>query len=246
MSSHRLLLAILVVTCGLRAPDVRAAADIGFREFRLRHVCVGGASDGQVCCEPTDCAPDGVCTLDSIGKASGILTLVVDNDVSDLDGSKLASTQARALTAILETKGKTKRILAQTFQHLDETSLQTLLQGLHEGPRDEFGFRVTEGLLNAFVDTTGTGVPLDIEFLIFRTLDPETLKQLRADALLDPNGPELLVIRAQKLKLDRYEAHVNLTNPNDLDSADQDPFATVLRVKVNMFFVAPKPVPPCF
>jgi hypothetical protein len=238
---RRLLLVVFALGT-LRVIPVQAAADIEFREFRLRHLCKGGTTDGQVCCEPTDCvAQGGVCTLDSIGKASGLLTLVVDNDVSDLDGSKLASTQVRALTAILEVKGKTKRILAQTFQHLDETSIQTLLQGLHEGPRDEFGFRVTEGLLNQFVDTTGTGVPLDIEFLIFRTLDPETLKQLRTDAGLDPNGPELLVIRAQKLKLDRYEAHVNLVDPTDFDSVDQDPFGTVLRVKVNAFFVAPKP-----
>ena len=223
-----------VVACVVALPSfAQAAADIDFREYRLRHVCQDGETPGAVCCAPTECGT-GTCVIDSIGKASGQLTLVVDDDVSELDGDVVVGRRLRALTVILETKGKSGVALAQTFQRLDDSSLANLLTSLEAGPADEFGFAVTEDLLSQFVDPTTTGIPLDISWLIYRTLDPETVARMRAAAGLPAGGPEILVVQPTKLKLSRYADA----------SGVADPFASLLRVKLNAYFVAPKP-PQC-
>jgi hypothetical protein len=210
-------------------PSAHGAADLAFRESRLHHVCEGGPTPGVACCLPTDdCGTDGACVIDAIGKASGTITIVVDDDVSQLDGTTIPGRRLKALTVILETKGKHGVVIAQTFQRLNATSLTAMLDALEQGTADEFGFAVDESLLKTFVDTTSTGVPLDISWLIYRTLDPETLARMRANALLDPNGPELLVIQPSKLKLQRWVDEV------------ASGFSSVLRVKMNAFFVAPK------
>jgi hypothetical protein len=221
------MVALLGSVAGLRS--AHGAADLAFRESRLRHVCEAGPTPGTVCCSPTDdCGTGGTCVIDSIGKASGTITIVIDDDVSQLDGTTIPGRHLKALTVILETKGKHGVVLAQTFQRLDPSSLTNMLNALEQGTADEFGFSVDEGLLKTFTDTTGTGTPLDISWLIFRTLDPETLKRMRTNALLDPDGPELLVIQPSKLKVARF-----------VDETASG-FSTMLRVKMNSFFVAPK------
>jgi hypothetical protein len=221
----------LLVSC--LAPRIAsAAADLDFRESRLQHRCDRGPTPGVVCCEDADCGVGGLCIVDSIGKISGVLTLVVDDDVSQLDGAAVPGRHLKALTVILETKGKNGVMLAQTFQRLDASSLTALLDGLEQGTADEFGFSVDEGLLALNTDPTTTGIPLDVAWLIFRTLDPETLVRMRTNAGLLPNGPELLVVQPNKLKLQRY-AKETASN-----------FASVLRVKMQTYFVAPKP-PQC-
>jgi hypothetical protein len=238
MRAGIVVLALLAFTGPFGAPQpARAAADIDFREFRLRHVCDRGPTPGAVCCEPDDCGLGGTCEIDAFGKISGTLTLVIDDDVSEISGAAVPGRRLKALTVILETKGRrTGAVLAQTFQKLDATSLDSLLTSLENGPPDEFGFPATESLLAQFTDTTGTGVPLDVAWLIYRTLDVETLRRIRTLAGLAPDGPELLVIQPSKLKLQTYANHA----PAD------DPLASVLRVKLLTYFVAPKDNAVCF
>ena len=64
-------------------------------------------------------------------------------------------------------------------------------------------------------------------------LDAETVKQMHTNAGLDPKGSELLVVQPSKLKLQNYV------------EATATPFASLLRVKLNAYFVAPKPAS-CF
>jgi hypothetical protein len=218
------------------ASAAHAAADPHFKEFLLRHVCDGGPTPGAVCCDVDQCGKGGTCVVDSIGKLSGTLTLIADDDVTDLDGSRIAGQRVRALTTVIEFKRKTLPLLAQTFQGLNGTDLPSLLQSLAFGPRDSLSFLITESKLVAAVDPN-TG---DISFLIFRSLDPDTTARLRTEAGLPPAGPEILVITPSKLKLQRFENHFAPSDPNDPNS-DTDPFATVLRVKATASYVAPKP-----
>jgi len=221
----------------------QAAADLNFREFRLRHVCKGGALDGEVCCAADECGT-GTCVVDSTTRVAGTLALIVDDDVGGIDGSKL-DTKVRAVTTLLELGGKKGPALAQTFQRLDDASLSAMLAGLAAGPVDEFGFAVSEGLLSTFVDATGTGVPLDVSFFIYRTLDVETLRAMRVVAGLDPDGPELLVIEPRGLKLERWVDHFTPSVPGNNDSPDTDAFGSVLKIKLKGFFVQPRPAQ-CF
>jgi hypothetical protein len=210
-------------------PSAHGAAQLDFRESRLRHVCKGGDAEGTVCCLPDPQCGTGTCVVDAVGKISGTLTIVVDDDVSELTGTTLPGRRLKALTVIFETKGKTGIVVAQTFQRLEGATLDEFLTGLEQGTPDEFGLSIDENLMKLTTDTTGTGVPLDVTWLIFRTLDPETLVRMRTSAGLTPNGPELLVVQPSKLKLQRY-----------VDETASG-FASVLRAKVNTYFVAPKP-----
>jgi len=219
------------------------AADLNFREFRLRHVCKGGAFNGQVCCAADECGT-GTCVVAATTRVSGMLTLIVDDDVGGIDGAKL-DTKVRAVTTLLELGGKKGPALAQTFQRLDDASLGAMLAALAAGPVDEFGFAVSEGLLSTFVDASGTGVPLDVSFFIYRTLDVETLRAMRVVAGLDPDGPELLVIEPRGLKLERWVDRYEPSVPGNNESPDADAFGSVLRIKLKGVFVEPRP-PQCF
>ncbi len=234
MRARNGLIAIAALACIAPALPAHGAADPTFREFRLRHVCKGGANDGNVCCNPTGDCGTSSCVVDSIGKVSGVLTFVVDDDVSELvDDATVPGRRLKALTVMLETKGKNGVLIAQTFQGLDASSLSNLLDSLENGTRDEFSFSVTEAQLKNAVDTSGTGLPpFDVMWLVFRTLDPQTIARMRTNAGLPANGPEELVVQASHLKLDRWT--------DEVDSS----FASVLRVKMNAYFVAPKG-PPC-
>jgi hypothetical protein len=233
---------VLAFTGIVGASSAWAAADLAFREARLRHVCEGGTAEGTVCCtdpgSPDVCGAEGTCVLDAFGKISAILTLIIDDDVSKQNNDVVAGRRLRGFTLLLETKGKkTGALLAQTFQNLEGTTLAEFLDNLEEGAADEFGFNATEQNLHDFVlpnppPPNGT---TDLSWLIYRTIDPETLRRLRTSAGLDPDGPELLVIQPSRLKLDRYQDA----------SATDNPHASVLRVKMNTFFVAPKD-PSCF
>jgi hypothetical protein len=240
----RLALATVAAATLLRVAPVHAAADLDFRESRLQHVCKGGNNGGNVCCNDGDC-PGGTCIVDylSTKKISGTLTLVIDNDVSNIDGGRLAGVQVRSLTTILELKGKGP-ILAQTFQKLDGQNLQSLVSGLTEGPTDQFGFNSSEGLLAENAQPGGAGTVLDVSFLFFRSVDDETLKAIRLEVGLPPTGPELLVVQGDKASPVRFENHFAPENAGDIDSHDNDPFSSVLRAKVTLRFVLPKP-PQC-
>lgn len=222
----------------------QGAADLNFREFRLRHVCKGGALDGQVCCAADECGT-GVCMIASTTRVAGSLTLIVDDNVGGIDGSKLDDTKVRAVTTLLELGGKKGPALAQTFQRLDDASLTTMLAGLAAGPPDEFGFAVNEGLLKSFVDVSGAGTPLDVSFFIYRTLDAESLREMRVNVGLAPDGPELLVIEPRGLRLERWVDRYEPSAPGNNTSPDQDPFGSVLRIKLKGFFVLPRPTQ-CF
>ena len=145
-----------------------------------------GASEGTVCCLPDPQCGTGTCVVNATGKISGVLTLIVDDDVSQLTGATLPGRRLKALTVIFEAKGKTGVVAAQTFQRLQGNTLDDFLTGLEQGTPDEFGLAVDETLMKLNTDTTGTGVPLDVTWLIYRTLDPETLVRMRTSAGLAP------------------------------------------------------------
>ena len=235
-------LAALLLVAGT-AVTVRAAADLEFRESRVRHVCKRGPSDGAVCCTADDC-PDGKCIVDYLPKTSfgGTMTFIVDNDVSNLDGGRLSQGQVRALTVVLEL-GKQEPVIAQTFQKLDGSSLDALVEGLRTGPTDEFGFEIGEGLLESEVTQAGTAEDIDVSFLFFRMFDAETQRALRVAAGLPPEGPEKLTVQLDKAKPLLFADHFTPATA-DPDSPDTDPFATVLRAKVTLRFVALAP-PEC-
>src|SRR5262245_18095340 len=122
---------LLAVSALLAVPVVaHAAADLNFREVRLQHLCKGGPTEGAICCgEPDECGVGGTCILDARTRVSGKLTIIADDDVGGIDGSKI-DTKVHAVTTLLELGGKTRPALAQTFQGLDDTSLATLLASL--------------------------------------------------------------------------------------------------------------------
>jgi|SRR5581483_1219623 len=243
MKSRIPVLVFVLAVPLLQQTPARAAADLTFREFRLRHVCKGGPTPGAICCAADECGT-GTCVIDFLAqsKVSGTLTIVIDNDVSDLNGTRLADAQVRALTTILELSGG--EILAQTFQQLNGADLDSLIQGLKEGPKDEFGFGDSEGLLEENVAPAVPGGRPDVSFLFFRTLDAETIAALRERAGLPPGGPEKLVVQEDKAKPLIYVNHFSPATAGDIESKDTDPFASVLRVKLTARFVAPKP-PEC-
>lgn len=230
MRARNTSIAIAALACIVPALPAHGAADPTFREFRLHHVCKGGANDGNTCCHATGDCGNSDCVVDAIGKVSGLLTFVVDDDVSELvDDATVPGRRLKALTVILETKGKNGVLLAQTFQGLDASSLSNLLDSLENGTRDEFSFSVTETQLKSAVDTSGTGLPpFDVMWLVFRTLDPETITRMRTNVGLPANGPEELVVQPSHLKLDRWADEGNSS------------FASVLRVKMNAYFVTPQ------
>jgi hypothetical protein len=235
-------LAILMLAVGTAA-TARAAADLEFRESRVRHVCKRGPSDGNVCCRADDC-PEGQCVVDYVPKTSfgGTMTFIVDNDVTNLDGARLSGVQVKALTVMLDL-GKREPLIAQTFQNLDGSSLQALIDALKTGPVDEFGFDINERTLEDELTQAGTLQEIDVSFLFFRMFDAETQRALRVAAGLPPEGPEKLTVQLDKAKPVVYADHFTPAS-TDPDADDTDPVATVLKVKVTLRFVALAP-PEC-
>src|SRR5262249_53427448 len=141
---------------------------------------------------------------------------------------RIAGQQVRAVTTILELKGKTGPVLSQIFENLDGADFATLTKSLSDGPEDQFHFNSSEGLLAQNVQPGGAGTGIDVSFLFFRMFDAETEAQLRAVAGLPPTGNEILVVQENKATPQKYVNHFDPTTSGDIDSADKDPFASLL------------------
>ena len=124
-------------------PDLAAAGAPASptRETTLAHVCRRGSSRGAPCVEAEDCAPGERCVLDVLEgpgtRFDATVTLIVDDDVSQFDGSEDVPNVV-AVTVLLEIDlgpGSGRRhLLAQTYQNLEGATLEALVASLQDGP----------------------------------------------------------------------------------------------------------------
>jgi hypothetical protein len=156
---HRRSLAVLAMVLAA-APALAGAPASEGRQAELRSVCGGGRNQGETCEGAEDC-PGGRCRVVFLhGKPPPVrVTLLVDDDVSGFaDDENLSNVVA--VTALLEARrGHERRIFAQTYQNLDASSLESLIEGLTSGvPVADLASRdrvLTEGALNAAVADGG-------------------------------------------------------------------------------------------
>jgi len=186
--------ALALALAALAPATVRAAVDCTVREPALRHVCDGGGNDGLVCDpdftnipDPLDCrterpaqddqCPNGTCVIDFLsGKGTtfkGVLTVVIDENVSNVNEEPVAVANVVAVTVLLDL-GKLGT-LAQTYQNLETADLNALTQA----PADTFGVPLTENLLRLQAQEVD-GKPRVVNDLIFRSNEAEMATALRA------------------------------------------------------------------
>jgi hypothetical protein len=233
MSSRSLVLASVVslALCGA----AHAAVDCTVREPNLPHKCKGGSNDG-VACTPVvpdtqpdslickvarpaanDGCPGGVCEIQFVqgAKISGLMTLIVDENVSQFDGQQ--QTQNVVAVTVLLDLGKSG-ILAQTYQTLDGT-----LAGLTNAPTDPFGVPLSENLLGVETqDYDFTNKAKIINDLVFRGTDTEMADALR-----------------QKLGVASGEPAVTKVGSVRYEDQRASGLGSVLRMKVKGLFVEP-------
>lgn len=159
MKRPRLSVAALAIA--LAAPPALAGAPVSEnREIELTAVCGPGRNQGHTCESDADCA-GGRCRVGFVhGKPPPLrVTLLVDDDVSAFAGDESLANVV-AVTALIEARrGNERRIFAQTYQNLDASSLESLVDGLTSGvPIADLASRdrvLTEGALNAAVADGG-------------------------------------------------------------------------------------------
>jgi hypothetical protein len=155
----RLSLAALAIV--LAAPPALAGAPASEnREIELPAVCGSGRSQGQTCESDEDCS-GGRCRIVFLhGKPPPLrVTLLVDDDVSAFAGDESLANVVAATALIEARRGNERRIFAQTYQNLDASPLDSLIEGLTSGvPIADLASRdrvLTEGALNAAVADGG-------------------------------------------------------------------------------------------
>lgn len=119
----------------LASPALAGAPAPANRSATLPAACKGGPDHGKVCSSDDDCAGAGRCRVVFVhGRPPPLrLTLIVDDDVSAFDGSESLANVV-AVTAVLEARrGHERRIFAQTYQNLDGSSFEALVDGLTSG-----------------------------------------------------------------------------------------------------------------
>jgi hypothetical protein len=220
-------LAVLVMLPAL----ARAAVDCTAREPLLPHVCASGANEGQSCdpdftgadplvCSATrpalnDACLGAKCTMvfEKSASFSGVMLIIVDENVSQLDGSQSIQ-DAVALTVVFDF-GK-KGILSQTYQNI-----ATSLADLESGPTDTFGVTMNEQTLRSEAQLRPDGKAKIVNDLLFRPQDTTLADALRA--MFSPVGGTPVILKVGSVTLQDHP----------------DGLATVLRLKVKGAFVAP-------
>jgi hypothetical protein len=209
-----------------------AAVDCTAREPNLPHVCDKGPNAGLTCVpdfstvtDPLTCSVSrpsqndfclgAKCTMvfDKGGTFSAIMTMIVDNNVSALDGSQTIQ-NAIALTVVIDL-GK-RGLLSQTYQSLSGTDLSSLASA----PTDTFGVGIDEQRLQSETDLRPDGKAAIVNDLLFRPQDNELADALRA--IFGTTGIPVV------------------TKVSSLSLTDQraDGLASVLRLKVKGGFVS--------
>jgi hypothetical protein len=179
VKSHRLSLAAFALL--LSAGPALAGAPVSEnREIELPKVCAGGREQGQVCESAEDC-PGGRCRIVFLhGKPPPIrVTLLVDDDVSSFEGDENLANVV-AVTVLLEARrGHERRIFSQTYQNLDASSLESLIEGLTSGvPIADLASRdrvLTENALNTAIADGGI-----LDDFLFQGGDSELADAIRA------------------------------------------------------------------
>lgn len=223
-----LVLALLAAVPGL----ARAAVDCTAREPGLPHVCDKGPNAGLTCVpdfstvtDPLTCSVSrpsqndfclgAKCTMvfDKGATFSAIMTMIVDNNVSALDGSQTIQ-NAIALTVVIDL-GK-RGLLSQTYQSLSGTDLSSLTSA----PTDTFGVGIDEQRLQSETDLRPDGKAAIVNDLLFRPQDSELADALRA------------IFAATGIPVVTKVSSLSLTDRR------ADGLASVLRLKVKGGFVA--------
>lgn len=177
----------LITALAVARPAVAGAPISQERRAGLPGICESGDHHGEACHTNADCggvrgdvASHGRCRIALLpGKPPPLrITLIVDDDVSAFDGSETLANVV-AVTAVVEARrGHERRILAQTYQNLDDSSLEALVAGLTSGvavadlaSRDRV---LTEAALNAAVADGGI-----LDDFLFQGGDSELADALR-------------------------------------------------------------------
>ena len=181
MKHRPLELTAAIALLGALAHNAGAGAPVSEnRSVSLPSLCRGGPDQGKSCTSDGDCARAGRCRPVFLhGKPPPVrLTLVVDDDVSAFDGSETLANVV-AVTAVLEARrGHQRRLFAQTYQNLDGSSFEALVDGLTSGvPVADLATRdrvLTEAALNAAVLDGGI-----LDDFLFQEGDSELADALR-------------------------------------------------------------------
>jgi hypothetical protein len=150
------------------------------------------------------------------------VTLIVDDDVSQFDGSE-AIPSVVAATALVEFfQGGRRRLLAQTYENLSGETFAELVASLQEGPEladtGNSGRRVTEAQVADAVATEGI-----FDDLLFQQGDGELADEVRA--LYRTTAQPVVVRVASKAPKFQYE------------DRSADGLATVVSTEVSIRFV---------
>jgi hypothetical protein len=148
------------------------------RDSTLPHACRGGGPPGGSCTSDADCAP-GRCAVAASGvKFTATVTFVVDDHVSQFDGSESVP-DVVAVTAIVETaRNGARLVVSQIYQNLSGHDFASLVASLQAGPfiadTGNSNRRVTEASLN------GATPEALLDDFLFQAGDDEMGDALRA------------------------------------------------------------------
>ena len=180
-------LRFVVVAIGLlAAAGVHAAVDCTVREPDLTHVCAKGPNAGLACvpdftgvadplvCSTSRLSQNDFCAgakcelaLATNAKFSGTMTIIVDENVSQLDDGQSQNDVAATVLLDLGRDG----LLSQTYQNLADPTLV---------PTDTFGVALGEQTLRNQAVLRPDGKAAAINDLLFRPQDAELADALRA------------------------------------------------------------------
>jgi hypothetical protein len=164
----------------LVAASAWGAAVSGPRFDALPRMCAKGPLKGVACTEKADCQNNPcVIAFERHSAFTATLTLVVDDDVSQFDGSEDVPNVV-AVTALLEVRAHGRDIHAQIFQNLAGADFAALVQSLQQGPEVAsnvgLGRRLDENQLN----TEAADEAELIDAFLFQEGDSGFVEALRA------------------------------------------------------------------
>lgn len=172
--------------------------------------CDRGPNVGNVCTEDFQC-PNARCVIEFLrGRGtdfSGLVTIIVDDNVSKFDGTEAVSDLV-AVTILFETKYRSKiHLLAQTYQNLEGTTPEEVLNALREGPfiadTGVSDRRVTESRLNDSITTDPSITILDD--LLWQSGDSEIANELRR--IFGVDGDPVIVEGPRKINRVEHSAY---------------------------------------
>ncbi len=224
---------LAVATLLIAADSAYAASPVSqLREAQLPHVCKGGSRKGLPCTDDAGC-PNSKCEISFLSGPDATfeaeVTLIVDDDVSEFDGTEEVS-GVIAATVLLEIKDKGEtHFLAQTYQNLKGHDFKALTDALRAGPfladtgspvsnRRAAEFRLNEAL-------TDDPFPSILDDFLFEEGDSEMADAVRA--LFGVTGRPVVVDVPKDASFVERSDHV------------ADGLASLVRLKVKVRFVAP-------